>query len=77
MISGRLKTLRAKHGLTQKQAAELVHTSERNWQRYEAGSVPPNSILELFCLKLGLDYQTTIVDYISLHSNPGTKPSKQ
>lgn len=70
MISHRLRDLRSEHGLTQKQAAALVHTSERNWQRYEYNVVPSNSILELFCLKLGLNYQETIVDYFSRCCDP-------
>lgn len=70
MVSYRLRKLRAEHKLTQKQAAALVHTSERNWQRYEHDVVPSNSTLELFCLKLGLDYQVTIIDYFRKCCDP-------
>jgi putative transcriptional regulator len=51
---------RAAAGLTQKQAAALVHVSERMWQYYEAGSerMPPQR-WELFNLKRAPAPQTS------------------
>lgn len=59
MCSQKLKTIRSKHNLTQTQAANIVHISQRNWARYEAGTLkPPAGIVELFCLKLGEKYES-------------------
>lgn len=44
-------------GLTQTQAAFLVHTTFRTWQRWEAGDRKmPLSAWELFCIKTGLKF---------------------
>ncbi len=57
-----IKKLRKKSGLTQKQAAEIVHISLRQWQKFEEkeSSKTHNRIsdatLELFCLKTGLPF---------------------
>jgi len=42
----RIKTIRKVRKLTQKQMAELLSTTERNYQYYEAGTREPN--LETF-----------------------------
>ncbi|MBV1933030.1 MAG: helix-turn-helix domain-containing protein [Porticoccaceae bacterium] len=48
-----LKTLRESHGLTQLQAAYIVHVSEGTWQRWEAGDLEmPQKLYELFCTKI-------------------------
>jgi putative transcriptional regulator len=47
---------KARHraGLTQKDAAELVHSSERAWQQWEgAQRTMPGAVWELFRLKTG------------------------
>lgn len=48
--------IRAARGTrTQTQAAALVHTTLRTWQRWEAGAVPmPLESWELFQLKTGV-----------------------
>ena len=37
IVAERIKQLRLSAGLTQKAAAELLPTSERQWQQYEYG----------------------------------------
>ncbi len=44
-----LKEYRAEAGLTQKQVADLLETSQQNYQRYESGQIEPN-IATLICL---------------------------
>lgn len=57
-----VKSLRFKVGLTQKQAAELVHVSLRQWQKFEESESSGTHVriadatLELFCLKAGLSF---------------------
>jgi transcriptional regulator with XRE-family HTH domain len=52
----KLKELRKQHGLSQTQAAALVHVSQRTWARYEAGHKPvPESVAELFAIKVAKD----------------------
>ncbi|HAY93857.1 hypothetical protein [Shewanella sp.] len=57
-----MKSLRQKAGITQKQAAEIVHVSVRQWQKFEESESSDTHIyigdaaLELFCLKTGLPY---------------------
>lgn len=56
----RLKTLRNKNNLLQKQLAELLEVSERQYRSYEAGKVdPPTSKT----IKLA-DYFGVSVDYL-------------
>lgn len=56
----KLRAIRIEHGLSQAKAAALVRITQRSWARYEAGDrEPPEGVLELFCLKLGLDYNGT------------------
>lgn len=56
----KLKQVRKQHGLSQNEAAALVHIGQRSFARYESGQRdPPESVLELFALKLGLDYEQT------------------
>lgn len=47
-----IKRVRLASGLTQTQAAELVHVTLRSWQRYEAGEkrIHP-AMWELFLIK--------------------------
>jgi putative transcriptional regulator len=52
----KLKALRKQHGLSQTEAAALVHVSQRTWARYEAGHKPvPPCVLELFAIKVAKD----------------------
>lgn len=57
-----LKQLRKSAGLTQVEAAKLVHAGEKTWQNWEsdpklpASRKMPESVLELFCLKTKKDY---------------------
>ncbi len=37
-----LKELRIEAGLTQRQMAEKLETSQQNYQRYESGQIEPN-----------------------------------
>ena len=47
-----LRKARARAGLTQLQAAELVHRKMRTWQDWEAGITPiPLGLWELFLLR--------------------------
>lgn len=48
-----IRELRVKAGLTQTEAAQSVHKTTRQWQRWEAGEPPmPPSTWELFVLKM-------------------------
>ena len=49
-----LKQLRKKHGITQTEAAKLLHTKIRSWQYWESGeyTIHP-AFLELLLIKLG------------------------
>ncbi|MCS6237123.1 hypothetical protein G3495_18715 [Shewanella baltica] len=57
-----IQSLRLKAGLTQKQAAEVVHVSIRQWQKFEEAESSGTHVriadatLELFCLKAGLSF---------------------
>ena len=58
-FSDRIKQIRKNQKYTQKQFAELLETTERNYQYYEAGEREPN--LETVCfiadkLSVSLDY---------------------
>ena len=54
--------LRNRAGLTQKEAAKLVHASLRTWQSWESpkdltnSRQMPEAYLELFCLKIKIAY---------------------
>lgn len=49
-----IRELRKSAGLTQEQAGELVHSSRRTWQDWEAGVANMHPALwELFKLKIG------------------------
>jgi transcriptional regulator with XRE-family HTH domain len=57
-----LKGTRESIGLSVADAAKQVRIDRRSWQRYESGDrKPPEGLLELFCLKNGLDYEKTFV----------------
>jgi transcriptional regulator with XRE-family HTH domain len=57
-----LKQLRLSLGLSVTDCARQVRIADRSWQRYESGDrKPPEGLLELFCLKNGLDYKKTFV----------------
>lgn len=48
-----IKAARYEAGLTQTQAAELVHSKLRTWQQWEAGDREMHpGLWELFCLKI-------------------------
>jgi DNA-binding XRE family transcriptional regulator len=50
-----IRAFRGEHGLTQAQAAKLVHVQERQWRRYEAGDWSMSIVRwELIHLKLGV-----------------------
>ena len=57
-----IKLLRQKAAITQKEAAERVHISLRQWQKFEESESSlthvriPDATLELFCLKSGLSF---------------------
>jgi len=52
-----VKALRQKAGLSVAEAARVVQIAERSWRRYETGErVPPQGLIEFFCLKTGQDY---------------------
>lgn len=62
-VNEKLKAIRQEHGLSQAKAASLVHVAQRSWARYESGDrEPPEGVLELFCIKLGLPYPSTFQD---------------
>ena len=55
-----VKQVRQSLGLSVADAAKQVRIDRRSWQRYESGDrQPPDGLLELFCLKNGLDYSKT------------------
>jgi len=59
IFADRLKELRTAKGATQKQIAELLGIAERNYRRYEAGSVDPtasNMILLADYFDVSIDY---------------------
>ncbi|HEY1035566.1 MAG TPA: helix-turn-helix domain-containing protein [Pseudoxanthomonas sp.] len=48
-----IRDARVRSGITQAEAADMVHTSDRNWQYWEAGRHPmPLGLWELFQLKI-------------------------
>lgn len=48
-----IKYARAEAGITQTQAATLIHASLRTWQQWEAGDREMHpAFWELFCLKI-------------------------
>jgi putative transcriptional regulator len=53
----RIRAARAAAGLTQTQAAELIHGTMRAWQQWEAGQRGmPHGLFELFLIKTDPDY---------------------
>ena len=49
-----IKAVRVKAGKTQKEAGELVYTTENHWQFWEYGQKPmPPASFELFLIKTG------------------------
>jgi len=59
-----LKKLRSRLGLTQEEAAKVVHVSKRTWvsweikQGLENNRKMPEGLIELFCLKKNIKYKT-------------------
>lgn len=59
-----VKSLRARTGETQAEAAQCVHVSLRTWQSWEAPTSSANhrqmpvGYLELYCLKHGLEFDS-------------------
>ena len=60
IFNDRLKTLRTEQGLTQKQMADLLGLTERNYQRYESDGPMPRykMLLEI------ADYFGVSLDYL-------------
>ena len=55
-----IKLTRQSLGLSVADAAKQVRIDRRSWQRYESGErKPPDGVVELFCIKNGLDYNAT------------------
>jgi len=55
--SQQLRTLRERNGYNVRQASTLMDVGERTWRRWESGErTPPESVLEQFCDRLGIDY---------------------
>jgi transcriptional regulator with XRE-family HTH domain len=55
-----LKQVRQSLNLSVTDCARQVRIADRSWQRYESGDrQPPDGLLELFCIKNGLDFNTT------------------
>ena len=53
MTPDQIRQAREYHGLSTADAARLVHVSERNWRRWEAGDRQmPAAAWELFRIKL-------------------------
>lgn len=49
---GEIKSTRRQFGLTQKQAADLIHSTDRAWRMWERGDRSMNAAFwELFCMK--------------------------
>ena len=60
MFNNILRLLRTERGLTQRQMAELLGLTERNYQRYESdGPMPRNKMLLEFS-----DYYGVSLDYL-------------
>lgn len=59
-LNERLKELRAKKGLSQKQISKELNISDRNYQRYEYGTVEPvaSTLIAL------ADYFNVSIDYL-------------
>ena len=64
-FSSRLKELRKNKGVTQKQVAEILEISERNYRRYESGEIDP---LTSNTIKLA-NYFNVSVDYLLGHTD--------
>lgn len=48
-----VKQARTEANLTQRQAAELIYCTERQWRNYEIGVTNmPRGLWELFCIKV-------------------------
>ena len=53
----KLKEMRKSVAMSATQAAQIVHTDVRNWQKWESGELKaPEAAIELFCIKNHLDY---------------------
>lgn len=56
-----VRGLRVRHGLTQAQVARLLRTNTPRVARWDRGTVDmPEGYFELFCIKLGEDFETLI-----------------
>lgn len=60
MTPEEIKQMRRDAGVSVSEAARMVKIADRSWQRYESGGrkIPPG-LVELFCMKNGLDYHKT------------------
>lgn len=64
-FSERLKAARNNEALTQKQVAEQIGLTTRNYQRYEAGTQEPtlsNLVALSNCFNVSIDYLAGIID---------------
>ena len=59
-FQSRLKTLRIQANISQKQLAEAINTTDRNYRRYEAGTQQPT----LPILTALADYFDVSIDYL-------------
>jgi transcriptional regulator with XRE-family HTH domain len=58
--AGKIKQVRTSLGLSVTDCARQVRIADRSWQRYESGDrEPPEGLLELFCMKNGLNFEDT------------------
>ena len=66
-FQSRLKTLRIQANISQKQLAEAINTTDRNYRRYEAGTQQPT----LPILIVLANYFNVSLDYlVGLSDNP-------
>ena len=66
-FQSRLKTLRVQANISQKQLAEAINTTDRNYRRYEAGTQQPT----LPILVALANYFNVSLDYlVGLSDNP-------
>ena len=69
VLSERLKMLRISNNLTQKDVAEAINTSDRNYRRYEAGTTEPTASV----LVALANFFNVSIDYLVGQSNDPTR----
>ena len=65
MNISRLKDLREDYDLTQKEVADILHTTQQQYSKYELGI----RLIPIVKLNLLADYYETTVDYLIGRSN--------